>query len=74
MLRGNFCYGYCNKHVPLSPHSIPQVAVDAQRELLSLAADLVRPGGLLVYATCSIEAGENEGQVEAFLRERKDYR
>jgi 16S rRNA C967 or C1407 C5-methylase (RsmB/RsmF family) len=39
----------------------------AQAELLDAAAALVRPGGLLVYSTCSLEAEENEGQVAAFL-------
>jgi len=39
----------------------------AQAELLDAAAALVRPGGLLVYSTCSLEAEENEGQVVAFL-------
>jgi 16S rRNA (cytosine967-C5)-methyltransferase len=44
-----------------------------QRELLRSAAQLVRRGGLLVYATCSIEAEENELQVEAFLEEMRDF-
>lgn len=38
-----------------------------QRVLLDAAADLVKPGGMLVYSTCSIEPEENEGQVVAFL-------
>lgn len=43
-----------------------------QDELLRAAADLVRPNGLLVYATCSIVPEENEQRVEAFLaRDRR---
>lgn len=38
-----------------------------QEELLDAAATIVEPGGLLVYATCSLEPEENEEQVEAFL-------
>ncbi len=38
-----------------------------QRRLLDRAATLVRPGGTLVYATCSLEPEEGERQVEAFL-------
>lgn len=38
-----------------------------QAELLDAAAGLVRPGGLLVYATCSLEPEENEEQVARFL-------
>lgn len=38
-----------------------------QREMLDAAAERVRPGGLLVYATCSLEPEENEDQVAAFL-------
>lgn len=38
-----------------------------QRDILRSAARLVRPGGLLIYSTCSLELEENEAQVEAFL-------
>ena len=39
-----------------------------QAELLDAAAQLVKPGGVLVYSTCSIEPDENEQQVSAFLQ------
>ena len=38
-----------------------------QAEVLQKAARLVRPGGVLVYATCSVLHEENDAQVEAFL-------
>ena len=38
-----------------------------QRELLDALAPRLRPGGRLVYSTCSLEAEENEEQVRAFL-------
>jgi len=38
-----------------------------QREIFGSAARLVRPGGRLVYATCSLLHEENEAQAEAFL-------
>jgi 16S rRNA (cytosine967-C5)-methyltransferase len=44
-----------------------------QRELLDAAAECVRPGGLLVYATCSLEPEENEAQVEAFLERNPNF-
>ncbi len=44
-----------------------------QHELLRGAATLVRPGGVLVYATCSLEPEENEQQVEQFLVDHSDF-
>ena len=47
--------------------------VRLQREMLDAVAGVVQPGGLLVYATCSLEPEENEDQVEAFLRRHPDF-
>ncbi len=48
-----------------SEHALGQLARD-QRVLIALAASFVRPGGRLVYSTCSIE-GEEDDQVAAHL-------
>ena len=55
------------------PDIIEQM-VAFQAELLIRAADWVRPGGSLVYAVCSLEREEGEGQLDAFLERRPDYR
>ncbi len=44
-----------------------------QGRILASAARLVKPGGRLVYATCSLFTEENEVQVEAFLGSRDDF-
>ncbi len=45
-----------------------------QRELLERAARLVRPGGRIVYATCTLAHAENEGLVAGFLAQWPDFR
>jgi len=47
---------------------------EEQRRLLDAAADRVRPGGVLCYATCSLEPEEDEVQVDDFLARHPDYR
>lgn len=47
---------------------------EKQRTLLTRVAEIVRPGGLLIYATCSLEPEENEQQVERFLSEHAEFR
>jgi 16S rRNA (cytosine967-C5)-methyltransferase len=42
-------------------------------ELLDAAADMVAPGGLLVFATCSLEREEGSEQVEGFLARHGDF-
>ena len=44
-----------------------------QAAILAAAARLLRPGGRLVYATCSILAEENEDIVNAFLVTHADF-
>lgn len=44
-----------------------------QREILSRAADYVRPGGVLLYATCTLLPRENEDVVRHLLEARKDF-
>ncbi|RST32076.1 methyltransferase domain-containing protein [Sphingomonas ginkgonis] len=49
-------------------------AAALQRRLLDRSAGLVRPGGTLVYAVCSLEPQEGEAVIAAFLADRPDYR
>ncbi|MGM0879430.1 MAG: 16S rRNA (cytosine(967)-C(5))-methyltransferase RsmB [Bacillota bacterium] len=44
-----------------------------QHRLLNAVCDLVRPGGTLVYSTCTIEQDENEQQVARFLQEHPEF-
>jgi 16S rRNA (cytosine967-C5)-methyltransferase len=53
----------------LQPKDIEGCA-QLQLQLLHSAARFVRPGGRLVYSTCSIEEAENRQVVEAFLASR----
>lgn len=54
------------------PSLIAEMAA-LQAKLFARAADWVRPGGRLVFATCSLEPAEGERQLERFLAARADY-
>ena len=47
--------------------------VGAQERLLDIAAELVRPGGRLVYAVCSLLSREGAGQIERFLQRHSSW-
>jgi 16S rRNA (cytosine967-C5)-methyltransferase len=56
----------------LRPEDLAEL-VPKQAAILDAAARLVKPGGTLVYATCSVLPAENERQVEAFLQRQPDF-
>jgi 16S rRNA (cytosine967-C5)-methyltransferase len=53
------------------PEDVPSL-VDLQTRLLDSALDLTRPGGVVLYSTCSPVLAETRGVVEAVLAERDD--
>jgi 16S rRNA (cytosine967-C5)-methyltransferase len=55
-----------------SPDDLDELTT-LQDELLDAAAQCVRPGGLLVYSTCTIEPEENQQRVMAFLDRHADF-
>jgi len=55
------------------PDDLAQL-VPLQQELLCHAASLLKPGGRLVYSTCSLESEENEEQIGRFLAAHPAFR
>ena len=47
--------------------------VALQQRLLDISAELVRPGGRLVYAVCSLLSREGAGQIEAFVSRHSSW-
>jgi 16S rRNA (cytosine967-C5)-methyltransferase len=56
-----------------SPQSVAELATK-QRTILSAAAKLPKPGGRLVYATCSVLQDENQKIVNDFLAAHEDFK
>jgi 16S rRNA (cytosine967-C5)-methyltransferase len=57
----------------IQPEEIERLRA-AQLDLLQQAATQVKPGGVLVYSTCSLEPEENQEVVKQFLSERADFK
>ena len=69
--------GTLRRNPDLKWRQTPQTVAELTHEqavILAVAAGLVKPGGRLVYATCSLLPEENEDIVAAFLADRTEYR
>ena len=55
-----------------SPDSIAEMASE-QARILAAGAAALRPGGVLVYSTCTISPTENERLIEVFLDSHSDF-
>ena len=55
-----------------SPEIVSMCAA-RQTEILSSAAQMLAPGGVLVYSTCTFAPEENEGVISSFLHTHKDF-
>jgi 16S rRNA (cytosine967-C5)-methyltransferase len=56
----------------LTPERLDRV-IRLQHRLLDIAAELVRPGGRLVYAVCSLLSREGAGQIDAFVSRHSSW-
>jgi len=51
----------------------PETCVALQREILHHAASMLKPGGRMVYSTCTFDPRENEGIIDNFLDQHPDF-
>ncbi len=56
----------------ITPRDVEQLA-RTQAAILAAGATAVRPGGVLVYSTCTVSPTENERQISAFLESTPDF-
>jgi 16S rRNA (cytosine967-C5)-methyltransferase len=56
----------------IEEHSLAELAA-VQMPILAAGARALRPGGVLVYSTCTISPDENERVIDAFLDSRPDF-
>ena len=68
-------YGIIRKKPDIRYKDIAQMRElpQLQRAILEVQSRYVKPGGLLMYSTCTLVHAENEGMVEAFIKDHPEY-
>ena len=68
-------YGIIRKKPDIRYKDIAQMKElpQLQRAILEVQSRYVKPGGLLMYSTCTLVHAENEGMVEAFIKDHPEY-
>ena len=68
-------YGIIRKKPDIRYKDIAQMRElpQLQRAILEVQCRYVKPGGLLMYSTCTLVHAENEGMVEAFIKDHPEY-
>lgn len=56
----------------LSPGFLNEIK-NTQKEIIADYSQMLKPGGIMIYATCSILPGENQDQVNEFLKKNKHF-
>ena len=51
----------------------PEFFVKIQRSIITQAAQMLKPGGMLLYSTCTFSPEEDEGSIAWFLQEHPDF-
>lgn len=69
--------GTLNRHADArwrqTPDSVAGLIM-LQKELLAQVSTWVKPGGVMVYSTCTLHPAENEAQIQQFLKTRQDWK
>lgn len=69
--------GTIRRNPEIRYHLEPNDLIELQTKQLAIlknASKVVRPGGVLVYSTCSLEMDENEGVIARFLEVSREFR
>ena len=59
--------------IKYKPMKLLESLPDTQRKIINNAAEYVKPGGTLIYSTCTVSKAENDDIVDEFLAEHCDF-
>ena len=63
---------YPEVKITKKPSDLDEI-MSIQKQILNTVASLVKPGGTLVYSTCTVNRKENDKMIEQFLAQHPNY-